>query len=83
MHGSAVHNLLMKENFEGIQKYNDEDIKFFDDLAKEYGLEQDEEHLIVSKNDKRAFIRKWREIPTKTGKIGIEKLIKKTLDELE
>ncbi len=71
------------ENFENLQnKYTPEDIKFFNALAEEYGLEQNEEHLIIIKNDgSRVFLPKWYEIPTKTGKIGIEDLIKKNMED--
>ena len=77
----------MKEGLESFQKYSPKDIEFFNKLADKYGLEQDLERLIVSRNGKRAFILKRKEFDTEKngvkGEIKIEELIKKTIEKLE
>lgn len=74
----------MKENFEekNCGKYTAEDIKFFDALAEKYGLEQNEDQLIIVKKDgNKVYLPKWYEVPTKNGKkIDIEDLIKKSFE---
>ncbi len=77
----------MKENFEAFQKFSPEDVKFFNGLAEKYGLEQDEERLIVSRNGKRAFILKRKKIAVKRGgkiqEADVEDLIKEAVEKLE
>ncbi len=71
----------MKEEIKEFKKYSAEDIKFFDALAEEYGLEQDAEFLIVNKDGKKTFIPKAREIPTKSGSVKIRELIERAIKE--
>lgn len=71
----------MKEEIKNFEKYSPKDIKFFDGLAEEYGLEQDAEFLILNKEGKKTFIPKAREIPTKSGSIKIRELIERAIKE--
>ncbi len=72
----------MKNNFENIDnnKYSREDVEFFNGLANKYNLEQNVDQLIIIRNDgSKVFFPKWYEVPTKSGKIKIEDLIKENL----
>jgi hypothetical protein len=72
----------MKENFEEKNngKYSLEDVGFFDTLVKKYGLEQNEDQLIIIKKDgSKVFLPKWYEVPTKNGKVDIEELIRQNI----
>ena len=72
------------ENSEQFRKYTQEDVEFFDDLASRYGLEQDEEFLIIKRGDKEVHIPKWYKIPTENGgSLDIEELIQKRLEEIQ
>ena len=68
----------MKNTFEH-KKYTSEEVKFFNNLAEEYNLEQTEEHLIVKKESKEIYIPKWHKIPINGELVKIEDHIKKML----
>ena len=76
--------MSISEKFEHSRKYSPEDREFFDKLALKYGLEQDEEFLIIKKTGGEIHIPKWHHVPLEGGGfINIEDLIQKRLAEGE
>ena len=64
----------MTEKIKRYEKYSPEDIKFFNQLAEKYGMNQTIEYLILKNEDGREhYIPKMYKIPSKDNpKEGIE-----------
>ncbi len=70
----------MSKIMKDFEKYTPEDIKFFNELAEKYGLQQNIEYLIITKEKKKIYVPKWRVIPSEDGpSIKIEEYIKELL----
>ena len=61
------------------EKHPPEDIKFFNNLAKKYGLKQTPEYFIIKRKDKEIYIHKWRKITANGEWIKIEDYLKEIL----